>query len=79
MADSEFAGAVIRYRRFPCILKSLGKSFFSLKFRDQESLGKSLWSWKDILENYASASLALNLVSWFSAKQQKLLPPDVIF
>jgi len=45
---------------------------FSLKFQDPESPGKSFCSWKNILENYTSlkspASLARNLVSWFSAK-----------
>jgi len=30
--------------RLPCLLKSPG--FFSRKFQDLESPGKSLWSWK---------------------------------
>jgi len=58
----------VLFAGFPCLLESPG--FFSLKFQDLESPGKSLWSWKvleKILENYASlkspTSLALNLVS----------------
>ena len=52
---------------FPRLLENPGKSWiFFFKFPEP---GKS---WKNILENYASlkspASLALNLVSWFSAK-----------
>jgi len=38
---------VNRVPNFPCLLESPG--FFSQKFQDPESPGKSLWSWKSII------------------------------
>jgi len=38
------ASSVIIASGFPCLLESPG--FFSWKFQDLESPGKSLWSWK---------------------------------